>query len=113
MEDKVELTSMVTILAALRKEGYATEFRITEDGLLCTMDEKACFGPYEVRITNFYRFEGETNPGDMAILYAIETVSGEKGTIVDAYGPYADETVENFMKQVEDLGKDIDKPDRK
>lgn len=45
----------------------------------------------------------------MAILYVLETRSGAKGTISDAYGPYADESLENFMKQVKDLGKNLDK----
>ena len=108
MENKVELTPMITVLNQLRKEGYKVDFRVTEEGKLCTMNDKQQFGPDEVRIVNFYRFEGETNPGDMAILYVLETTSGAKGTISDAYGPYSDETTETFMKQVLDLGKDLD-----
>jgi len=47
-----------------------------------------------------YRFEGELNPSDNAILYAIKTNDGEKGTIVDAYGMYNDLLITNFMKLV-------------
>jgi len=108
MEDKVELTAMVTILNQLQKEGYQQDFRVSDDGRLCSMDGKAEYTPEQVRIVNFYRFEGETNPGDEAILYVLETTSGVKGTISDAYGPYADEKVEALMKQVEDLGKQLD-----
>lgn len=100
---------MVAILSKLNKEGFKTDFRVTEDGHLCTLDGKQSFTPDQVQIVNFYRFEGETNPDDMSILYVIETSTGTRGTISDAYGLYADETIENFMKQVEDLGKNIDK----
>jgi hypothetical protein len=62
-----------------------------------------------VRIVDFYRFEGNTNPDDMSIMYAIETMDGQKGTISNSYGPYADATVDDFLKQVEDIGKNLDK----
>jgi hypothetical protein len=37
----------------------------------------------------------------MSVLYAIETTDGVKGTLVDAYGLYADEETGEFMKEVE------------
>jgi hypothetical protein len=110
MEDREDLTSMVHVLSRLKKEGFALDFKVTEDGSsLCTLDEKQVYNADQVQIVNFYRFEGETNPDDMAILYVLETATGAKGTLTDAYGPYADEITESFMKQVEDLGKDLDK----
>lgn len=112
MEDKVELTSMISVLNHLHKGGYKTDFKVSEDGRLCTMDGKEAFTPEQVRIVDFYRFEGETNPEDMSILYVLETKSGLKGSITNSYGPYADEGIENFMKQVEDLGMDLDKGKR-
>lgn len=108
MEDKEEMTPMVTVLAQLRNEGYTVDFKVTDNLKLSSMDDKQQFAPEEVQIVNFYRFEGESHPDDMAILYVVETSSGAKGTISDAYGPYSDETVENFMKQVKDLGKNLD-----
>lgn len=108
MENKVELSSLVSVLAQVKKEGHKLDFRVTDDGVLCTMDGKQQFTPDQVRIVNFYRFEGESNPDDMAILYVLETTTGAKGTISDSYGLYADETVDAFMKQVTDLGKNID-----
>ncbi|QCR23967.1 hypothetical protein [Pontibacter sp. SGAir0037] len=111
MQDKVEERSLVNVLNRLRKDGFKTDFKVTEGGALTTMDEKASFTPEQVRITDFYRFEGETNPDDMSILYVLETESGIKGTISNSYGPYADEKVDNFLKQVEDLGKNLDKKD--
>ncbi|MCC9137701.1 hypothetical protein ACFSKU_02670 [Pontibacter silvestris] len=110
MQDKVELTSMVNALSQARKDGYLIDFKVSEDGhYLCSMDDKERYAPNEVRIVNFYRFEGESNPDDMAILYLVETSSGSKGSISDAYGTYSDENIEGFMKQVEDLGKNLDK----
>ncbi|MEJ8756943.1 hypothetical protein WG947_08055 [Pontibacter sp. H259] len=108
MQDKEELTTLVRVLESVRKEGYKIDFTLGDDGLLHTMDSQLKFSPEQLKIVNFYRFEGESNPDDMAILYVLETSTGEKGTISDAYGTYSDVAVEAFMKQVPDLGKNLD-----
>ena len=109
MQDKTELKSMVSVLERVRKEGYTSDFQVIENNLLSTIDGKKQYKPEQVQIVNFYRFEGESNPDDMAILYVLETADGAKGTISNSYGTYADETVESFMRQVRDLGKNLDK----
>ncbi len=59
----------------------------------------------EVHIINFFRFEGASDPSESAILYVIETDDGAKGTIMDAYGMYADAGIDQFIKEVEDISK--------
>jgi hypothetical protein len=112
MQDKVEERSLVNVLNRLRKDGFKYDFKVSGDGRLCTLEDKSQFTPDQVRIVDFYRFEGESNPDDMSILYAVETASGFKGTISNSYGPYADEKIDNFLKQVEDMGKNLDKKDK-
>ena len=41
-------------------------------------------------IREFHRVEGVSDPDDMAIVYAIESKSGVRGTFADAFGVYAD-----------------------
>ncbi|MFC6996499.1 hypothetical protein [Rufibacter roseus] len=108
MQDKEELTSQVKVEAKLKAEGYTEAFRVDENNRLCVFGSDKCYNVNEVRIVDFFRFEGETNPDDMAILYSIECNDGTKGTISNSYGPYADTNVDAFLKEVEDLGKDID-----
>ncbi|MHC2992235.1 hypothetical protein OB13_11785 [Pontibacter sp. HJ8] len=112
MQDKVDERSLVNVLNRLRKDGYTFDFKVSGEGRLCTMEDKHTFPPDQVRIVDFYRFEGESNPDDMSILYAVETQNGLRGTISNSYGPYADEKVDDFLKQVEDLGKNLDKKDK-
>ena len=52
-----------------------------------------------------YRFEGQSDPADNAIMYVVETGDGVKGTLIDAYGAYADENVNKFMSEVEEISK--------
>ena len=41
-------------------------------------------------IREYHRFEGASDPDDMAILYAILSKCGLRGTLADAFGVYAD-----------------------
>jgi hypothetical protein len=113
MEIVSNSTDMKTLASCLNKlvlDGYTENFKVTESGLKALSNEEV-FKPEEVHVVNFFRFEGESDPADNSILYAIETSSGLKGTLNDAYGPYSDPNVSKFMKQVEDITKKTDKDD--
>lgn len=112
-EPNDKTTEMKTMTACVNKvvlDGYTDSFKVTKQGLYSTAKDQL-FKPEEVKVINFYRFEGESDPGDNSIMYVIETSNGLKGTLVDAYGPYADELVNKFMKEVEDMNKKTTKPD--
>ena len=51
--------------------------------LVCN-DEK--FELHDFSIVEIYRFEGNTDPADEAIVYGIESVKGRKGVLVSGYG---------------------------
>ncbi len=42
-------------------------------------------------------------------MYVIETNDGIKGTLVDAYGAYADVQLSEFINQVESFAKKVNK----
>jgi hypothetical protein len=102
--DKEYMKTLASCINSLVSAGYETQFKIVKDGLKSLTTEKI-YHPEDVKITNFYRFEGESDPADNSILYAIETTSGEKGTLSDAYGAYSDTQVSAFVKEVEEIGK--------
>ena len=75
----------------LKADGYNLDFNIQKDCLIChgTMTS---LSPEEFEIDKVYRFEGESNPDDEAIVYAISAPAlGMKGVLVNGYGIYADE----------------------
>lgn len=93
----------------LAKDGFTEDFRVADGRLRPFSSETLSYAPEEVTIVDFYRFEGESDPDDMSILYAIECADGTKGTIASAYGPAGDSDNAEFFKQVEDLGKNLRK----
>jgi hypothetical protein len=113
MQTKTTTADMKTLASCLNKltlEGYTEDFKAGERGLLSLQHEKI-YEPSQIQINDFYRFEGASDPADNSILYAIETDDGIKGTLVDAYGPYADSKVVAFMEEVEQLHKKTSKDD--
>ena len=107
MQQQSTTGKMNTLSASVNKlveEGYTANFTVDEKGLTTAEDGKH-YKPDQVHIKNFYRFEGESDPADSAILYAIELNDGTKGTLTDAYGTYDDADIGKFIKQVEDMEK--------
>ena len=98
------MKDLASCVNQMKQEGYKEDFQVTEEGLH-TFDKSKSYRADQVRIVSFYRFEGESDPGDNTILYVIETDDGTKGTLVDGYGTYADENVSKFIVQVEKIQK--------
>ncbi|MFN6944343.1 MAG: hypothetical protein ACK4ND_05310 [Cytophagaceae bacterium] len=91
-------------LDALKERGYDKEFHITEKGLFC-YDTEEVFKPKDVQIIERLRFEGISDPDDMAIVYIIETNNGLKGTVVNGFGLYSDDRLMTFMHEAEEAAK--------
>lgn len=109
IENNDQVPHMKSLSACLNKmvlDGYDDDYRVTDEGLTSLKKEKT-YTPNEVNVINYYRFEGQSDPNDNTIMYVIETSDGQKGTLVDAYGPYSDEKVTAFMKQVESIHKKV------
>jgi hypothetical protein len=98
------MKSLSTSINKMKEEGFTEDFQVTKQGLT-TYNADKTYKPEQVRIDNFYRFEGASDPADNSILYVIETNDGTKGTLVDAYGAYADTDVSKFIVQVEEIQK--------
>jgi hypothetical protein len=60
------------IMAKLKAEGYTEDFNLSADCLHC-QGGKYKLNPEDFQIDKYYRFEGESNPADESILYAISS----------------------------------------
>jgi len=98
------MNTLTQLTNKMVKEGYVDSFKV-EEGMLINQGSEKSYAPEAVSITNFYRFEGQSDPADNTILYVIETEDGGKGTLIDAYGPYSDAGVTAFVDAVENIQK--------
>lgn len=81
----------------LKKRGYTVDFNLEADSLIC--DTGRCH-PEDFEITEIYRFEGNTDPADEAIVYAIESKGGLKGVLVNGYGISSDGLSDAMVKKL-------------
>lgn len=98
------LKTLVDCLTRMRQDGYTEDFTVREDKLLSYATGKS-YTAENVKIVNFFRFEGQTDPADSSIMYVIETMDGAKGTLVDGYGPSSDSETSEFILKVENMEK--------
>lgn len=90
----------------LTKQGYTENFQVISDRLKALSDG-TLYIVSDVVISNFYRFEGQSDPSDNSIIYTIETPDEKKGMLIDAYGSQADAALSDFIRQVEEFQKKI------
>ncbi|WP_218146661.1 phosphoribosylpyrophosphate synthetase [Parapedobacter indicus] len=86
-------------LDGLNKRGYTIDFNMQSDSVYCKALGKS-FKPEDFEIVAFYRFEGNTDPGDESIVYALKTKSGHQGVLVDAYGLYSDPLTAEMVQKL-------------
>ena len=85
----------------LRKQGYIEDFNPLQHCLECRNGQLKVF-PEEFKVDNYYRFEGESNPSDAAILYAISSDRYQlKGILVNAYGIYSELASDEIMEKLQ------------
>ena len=85
----------------LRKQGYTEDFNLQQNCLECNNGEMKLSSD-EYKVDKFFRFEGESNPSDSAILYAISSDSKNlKGLLVNAYGIYSETLADRMVKKLE------------
>ena len=99
----MEMETLVDAMNRLRADGYTAEFRATDDGqLLCDACDST-HSPDEVTVDETVRFEGESNPGDEAILIALSCECGIKGMFTAAFGPSSTEAESRVLRSLADF----------
>jgi hypothetical protein len=83
----------------LRERGYTIDFNLEANQIHCP-GESLALAPADFEITEFYRFEGNSDPDDEAIVYAVESRSGAKGLLVTGFGISAEGIGEDMVQKL-------------
>jgi hypothetical protein len=92
--------SLIDALDDLKKRGYEADFATQTVCLYCG-DLDIRLDPEDFHVDEHYRFEDGSTPDDNAVLYAISSTTGLKGTLVDAYGAYAENMSFEMAKKLQ------------
>lgn len=80
--------------------GYTLDFNIHNECLICHQNNTV-LSPDDFQIDMVYRFEGDSNPDDESIVYAISSAQHDiKGILVNGYGISADDTSSKLVEKL-------------
>ena len=81
----------------LKNRGYNMDFNLRDNCLICHEDK---FDIDDFEIVEVHRFEGNSDPADEAVVYAIESNKGQKGVLVNGYGPTSEAISSEMAKKL-------------
>jgi len=97
--EKEHMTTMTSVMEMLRIKRQDNEFTMCEEGFKFGAK---CYQPEDLTIIKTYRFEGESDPSDSAIIYLIQATDGLVGYSIDTYGAQSNNAdgYDDFIKKV-------------
>ncbi len=84
-------------VSGLKKRGFDIDFNLEENCLIC---QHGKLNADDFEIVEVHRFEGDSDPSDEAVVYAIESKDGMKGVLVNGYGISADTLSSEMAKKL-------------
>ena len=97
MDKKFKYATVSEAMNNLRQKGFDKDFRL-EGNQVVWGNEK--FDADDLKIAVTYRYEGNSDPGDEATVYGIESNNGIKGVLVMGDGAYADASSTKLLKKL-------------
>lgn len=95
-----EMSTLSQVINALSAQGYIIDFNLHGDQTDPGKNSLQDF-PDEYLIDNHFRFEGESDPDDEAIVYAISSIDRKtKGLLVDGYGTTSQSTLAEVISKL-------------
>lgn len=92
--------NLVEAIDSLKKQGYREDFSLEHDCISCRNRDYLVM-PNQFEIDKYFRFEGDSNPTDSSILYAISSEKfGIKGVLINSYGIYSDDTKDELLDKL-------------
>lgn len=101
--DNHNLKTLSQVLNILIQRGITKEICMNEKHEMILGKDEKTYQPEDLCIVKSYRFEGDSNPDDNAVLYLLEDKEGVLATILDSYGAesnYSGEEFDNFLRKV-------------
>lgn len=92
MENRYHYASVIKALEELKTKGFTVDFNLLEEDIMNHPDH------YE--ILHIYRYEGESNPDDEAIVYGIKSNTGEKGVFVAGFSANSESEAAKVLQEL-------------
>ncbi|MCV9928929.1 hypothetical protein OIU83_14755 [Flavobacterium sp. LS1R49] len=84
-------------LDQLNEKGFTYDFNLNEDVIKKN--------PEKFEIVHVYRYEGDSDPGDEAVVYGIKSTSGKKGVYVAGFAANSDSETAKILSDLSIKGR--------
>lgn len=92
MKNRYHYASVLKALEELKSMGFTVDYNLQEEAIFNNPDH------YE--ILHIYRYEGDSNPDDEAIVYGILSNSGEKGVFVAGFSANSESEAAKVLNEL-------------
>ncbi len=98
---RAEMHTLSDTLHELEQRGFKDSFE--QDGAALRSTESGRrYDPADITVLEVYRFEGDSDPDDMSVVYAVRTRDGTQGTILDAFGTYGGASLGELVRGIKE-----------
>jgi len=97
MNKQVHYGTVTEAIDAFKSQGFTLDFNLAENCLVCNGTR---LNADDFDVVDMYRYEGNSDPGDEAAVYAIESAHGQKGILVTGYGLSTDSMSTEILKKL-------------
>ncbi|MCU0440102.1 MAG: phosphoribosylpyrophosphate synthetase [Raineya sp.] len=93
-------SNLVEAINGLRKDGYEEDFNLKQNCIECRDGQYKIFHD-EFHIDKFFRFDGDTNPSEESIIYAISSEKYNlKGILVNGYSVTSEPLTNEMLEKL-------------
>ena len=97
-----QMLPLSVVMEKVKNKGYGAEL-VWKDGTMQNEQLGKTYQAEELEIVKTFRFEGDSNPSDNAVLFLVEDQANNKAFLLDSYGMYSkeeDEGFDEFLKKI-------------
>lgn len=94
-----EMSTLSQVMVVLKNKHNAKDFTFENQKVL-SKETNESFEPGELVLEKAYRFEGDSSPDDMCVLYHLSATTGTNGMLIDAFGTYSNPKLADFVKNI-------------
>lgn len=96
------MTTLSEVTNLLKDRGYTKDFELKPTYLHCEKEAIKLY-PGEFIVDKHYRFEGPSDPGDEAIVFAISSSKHNlKGVLINGYGVSSESITDEMIKALDE-----------
>jgi len=93
-------STLIEAIEGLKTEGYTEDFNLKQNCIECKDRNFELFHD-EFEVDKYFRFEGDSDPTDESIIYAISSEKRNvKGILINSFGIYSDPVIDKMLNKL-------------